>query len=376
VEYGNNARERENWAESIRRFETAVKNFPTDAGAAIGLAASLSMAGRHDAAEQLLSEAIERFPHNPVVFNEHAQLAARQNRWEEALARWSEAQRRFPDQRDIEHRIYEARLRLAERDGHEHSAEEEGDRPETAAAETGASETDPRAATRELVMQFESLGGTGLGCEFGMFQREFGAEPLGLLRWADMPYDGLIFCLESRFDGVGSEQHTELFINRENSRPEYCTRDRRGFMFMRAFVYEDEMPFDRMWQQVLRRIGYLKDKLIRDLEDGSKIFLYRITTRNLTPEEISRLHAAVRSYGDNTLLYVRYADAAHPTGTVELAAPGLMIGYMDRFKLMPDGQLYASPPSMSWLEICKNACTFLELAAHAPENTKNWDSAH
>src|SRR6266576_2946332 len=28
---------------------------------------------------------------------------------------------------------------------------------------------------------------------------------------------------------------------------------------------------------------------------------------------------------------------------------------MDRFKLMPDGQLYASPPSASWLEICKNA---------------------
>src|SRR5438270_4764064 len=60
VEYGNNAGERANWAESIRRFETAVKNFPTDAGAAIGLAASLSMAGRHDAAEQLLTEAIER----------------------------------------------------------------------------------------------------------------------------------------------------------------------------------------------------------------------------------------------------------------------------------------------------------------------------
>src|SRR5258708_34310755 len=149
---------------------------------------------------------------------------------------------------------------------------------------------DPRAATRELVMQFESLGGTGLGCEFGMFQREFGAEPLGLLRWADMPYDGVIFALENRFDGVGAPEHTEIFVNRENSRPEYCTRDRRGFMFMRAFVYEDEMPFERMSMRALRRLAFLKEKLITDLEAGSKIFVYRLTDRNLGPAELERLH--------------------------------------------------------------------------------------
>ena len=39
---------------------------------------------------------------------------------------------------------------------------------------------------RAIVTQFESLGGTGHGCEFGLFQRHFGAEPLGLLRWADL----------------------------------------------------------------------------------------------------------------------------------------------------------------------------------------------
>jgi hypothetical protein len=55
------------------------------------------------------------------------------------------------------------------------------------------------------------------------------------------------------------------------------------------------------------------------------------------------------------LIYVRLEDAEHPNGTVEIAAPGLMIGYMDRFKMSPDGQLSASPPSASWMTICTRA---------------------
>ena len=345
LEYGNSARDRGDWAEAIRRYEAARSRFPDQPGGAIGLAASLSMAGRHQEAERIIEETIERFPNTPAAFNEFAWLAARRDDWDAALARWTEAQRRFPDDQDFAHRLFEARLRLAET-----SALAATEPPPEA-----PDQADPRAAMRDAVMQFESLGGTALGCEFGMFQREFGAEPLGLLRWADMPYEGIVCCLENRFDGVGSEEHTELFVNRENSRPEYCTLDRRGFMFMRAFIYEDEMPYERMWKQAQRRLGYLRDKLIGDLESGSKIFVYRVTARNLEPGELARLHAAMRRYGDNMLLYVRYEDAAHPNGTVELAAPGLMVGYIDRFKISPEGQLSANPPSASWLAICNRA---------------------
>lgn len=345
LEYGSIARDRADWPEAIRRYETAHRRFPDQPGGAIGLAASLAMAGQYEEAEQLLQETIERFPTAVAAFHEFGWVAARRDDWAAALMRWSEGQRRFPDELEFAHRLFEARLRLAESGG---SSEAER-------APAPTAEADPRAALRDIIMDFESLGGTALGCEFGMFQREFGAEPLGLLRWADMPYDGLIFALENRFDGVGSEEHTELFVNRENSRPEYCTVDRRGFMFMRAFIYEDEMPNERMWKQAERRLRYLKDKLIADLESGSKIFIYRITARNLEPEELARLHVAMRRYGDNMLLYVRYADAPHPNGTVELAAPGLMVGYIDRFKISPEGQLSANPPSSSWMAICTRA---------------------
>lgn len=209
---------------------------------------------------------------------------------------------------------------------------------------------------RDLVMQFASLGGLGLGCEFGIFQRNCGAEPLDLLRWADMPYNMLVSALESRFEDVGSPEQTEMFLSAVGGgRSEYCTRDRRGMMFMRTFIYEDEIPFDKMYAATCRRLQFLTRKLIGDLEQGSKIFVFRLTDRYLTTEEIDWLHAAMRRYGDNTLLYVCYEDPAHPNGTVVSVRPGLMIGYMDRFKLSSTDKLSAAVPTASWLAVCKAA---------------------
>ena len=223
-----------------------------------------------------------------------------------------------------------------------------------AAPKPDAASTDQQVT--ELVAQFESLGGRALGCEFGIFQRECGAEPLGLLRWADMTYERLLFALDSRFEGVGNPEQTELFVSAiGGGRGEYCTRDRRGMMFMRAFIHEDEVPFDKIYVSVCRRLRYLANKLIADLEQGSKIFVFRVTEYNLTDAEIDTLHAAMRRYGDNTLLYVRYEDEAHPNGTVELVRPGLMVGYMDRFKISRTNELSASPPSASWLTVCRAA---------------------
>jgi hypothetical protein len=102
-------------------------------------------------------------------------------------------------------------------------------------------------------------------------------------------------------------------------------------------------------------LQFLSRKLIEDLEQGNKIFVYRLTDRHLSDAELDRLHAATRAYGDNTLLYVRYQDAEHPNGTVELVKPGLMIGYIDRFKMSRTGELSAAPPTASWLKICQNA---------------------
>ena len=65
---------------------------------------------------------------------------------------------------------------------------------------------------REIMLEFESLGGHPWGCEFGTVQRAFGAEPLGLLRWTEMPVEYIIKALKTRFFvGVGLPENTEIF---------------------------------------------------------------------------------------------------------------------------------------------------------------------
>ena len=355
VAFASAALEREDWAAAAERFRTVTARFPDVPDGPVGLARALARSGDVAAAEAALRETIQRFPAAPEPLAEFAEVAVRQQDWAEAARRWGDAVARFPDEKLFAHRLYEARLRMMETD----PAADPVVAAAMAAQFAPAPKPEAGAVDRQvhdLVMQFESLGGRMLGCEFGIFQRDCGAEPLGLLRWADMPYEGIIAVLESRFEGVGTKENTELFVSAiSGGVGEYCTRDRRGYMFMRAFINEDEVPFDRMYASACRRLQFLSRKLIEDLEEGNKIFVFRLTDRHLADDELDRLHTAMRSYGDNTLLYVRYADAEHPNGLVELAAPGLIIGYIDRFKMSRTGELSAAPPTASWLRICQNA---------------------
>ncbi|HEY4041326.1 MAG TPA: WcbI family polysaccharide biosynthesis putative acetyltransferase, partial [Rhodopila sp.] len=95
-------------------------------------------------------------------------------------------------------------------------------------------------------------------------------------------------------------------------------------------------------------------KLIEDLEAGDKIFVYKNIQRNLTDAELVRLHAAVRKYGNSTLLYIRYADETHPNGTVEARAPGLLVGFIDHFAFSPEDKPLGSAHE-SLYAICQKA---------------------
>ncbi len=340
---------------AIARFTELRDHFPDIPAGHVGLAGALSRSERHDEADAVLTDAVARFPNDAGTAAEHGQVAARRHDWSTALARWTAAQQRFPDDQQFVQRIYEAQTRLSEIEPDADAAPPVIDRSGPFKAEIDLSlSADLRQQMRDLAMQFESLGGRDIGCEFGMVQRACGAEPLGLLRWADMTPEALTTALENRFEGVGEAEHTELFLD-GLGRPEYCTRDRRGMMYSRAFIYADEIPFDKMYAQSCRRLKFLTRKLIDDLEQGSKIFVYRFSRRDLTDAELARLHAAVRNYGRNTLLYVRYADAANPPGSVTHAAPGLLIGHMTKFKVSRTGQLEAVPPTDAWMAVCRAA---------------------
>jgi tetratricopeptide (TPR) repeat protein len=327
-----------NLEEAARLWRVVATLRPKSPDGPLGETSMLRRQGQTEAADVVVAAAIKRLPDEPSLLEAHGLNAMARNAWTEALTRLETSQRRFPSNDALRKRIFEVRLKIADEGGITPAA---------------APEHESDAEDRVLVMQFESLGGGGHGCEFGIFQRHFGAEPLGLLRWAEIFQDHLSIALETEFAGIGDPAFTNIFV--PNGSTEYWTTDTRYHMAMRSFVLVADVTLDRMRQQVTKRFKFLSRKLADDLRSGTKIFVYKNMKRNLTDAELQRLHTACRRYGNNTLLYIRYEDADHPCGMVVAADDGLLIGYIDHFSHTPDTDEYIGSATDAFLQICRVA---------------------
>jgi hypothetical protein len=215
--------------------------------------------------------------------------------------------------------------------------------------------TDPSAMPiDQLMMQFESLGEN---CEFGLAQRRCGAEPLGLLRFASTPLAALLTALKHRFDDFGDPERIELRISPD--RREYLVLDRRyGILYHPWLLVGEAAPEDILAREA-KRLPLLTRKLIEDLEEGRKIFVYR-GMQPLSRVLMSRLVEALRGYGRCTLLWVERQDATHPPGTVEVLAEELLKGYIDRFAPAENAHDLSLD---GWIALCQHA---LSIARQAP----------
>jgi hypothetical protein len=330
--------------EALRRFENLRDRFPQTSAAHLGVTISLFALGRLDEADQTSERATALFSDDPEVWRHHARIAARRGDAAEALRRWAEADKNFPGNGAIQRGFTEARLNLV---------------GEAVAADFGGDglALEPAALTEvgQIIRDFESLGGTGQGCEFGFVQRMLGFESLSLLRWVGIEIEPLIEAINGGFEGVGTPEQTLLdFYDDGSDNPEYRISDRRFSMAMHTFIHKEEMSWDKMFVQTCRRLQFLKRKFIDDLAEANKIFVYKISERNLTDKEIEALHTALQRYGNNTLLYVSYSNSSNPTGSVQRARPGLMIGYIHQFSLSPSGEP-RTPALPAWSSVCAEA---------------------
>jgi hypothetical protein len=197
----------------------------------------------------------------------------------------------------------------------------------------------------QLMMQFESLGEN---CEFGLAQRRCGAEPLGLLRFASAPLPNLLAGLKHQFAGLGDADQIEVRPSPDQS--EYLVIDRRfGFLYHPWVLVGEAKPEDVLKREKTH-LPFLRRKMLEDLKEGRKIFVYH-GMRPLAEAVALRLLAAIRSYGPGTLLWVELQDEAHPAGSVELIAPGLLKGYIDRFAPGENAHDFSLD---SWIDICRN----------------------
>jgi hypothetical protein len=213
---------------------------------------------------------------------------------------------------------------------------------------TGA--TAPDEADRALMLRFESLG---LDCEFGLVQRHYGAEPLGLFRWNGVMPEALCDGLEHDFAGIGDPATTTLHFS--EGRQEYLLKETRYGMGMHTFIYgrDPDVPKQRLHAQLCRRAGFLRGKLLSDLADAEKILLYQFPTR-LHATLRARLRAAVlRHNPDNILLLVREQRDGETAGAVTRGADGVLDGVIDHLCGRRGG--WDTLSTGLWRTICRNA---------------------
>jgi hypothetical protein len=181
-----------------------------------------------------------------------------------------------------------------------------------------------------LLKRFESLGDN---CEFGLVQEQLQANTLGLLRASGVPIEGLIAALDARFAACVVPENLDVWCYKAPDAPprlEYVVTTRDYGINSHAGVHGADADYDAIRRTELKKMTLLRRKLIEDLEDGEKIFVYK-SKETAERAKVDELVAAMRRYGPSTLLWVTLAEPDRPPGTVEWLAEGLLRGYIDRF---------------------------------------------
>lgn len=201
----------------------------------------------------------------------------------------------------------------------------------------------------ELMGRFQSLGDN---CEFGLTQRDAGAEPLGLLRFAGIPAAMVIRGLMTGFEGLTDPQR--LSIYRDPGAPwgaEFIIRHSTYILQQHTFRYEGQDDPAAVLGAAAVKLDYERRSLIEDLEDAEKIFVVK-RNEGMGLADVLPLWSVVRSHGRNTLLWVTQAGPERLPGSVEWRGPGLLCGYIDRLAPYDDAFNISDD---CWLAICRNA---------------------
>jgi hypothetical protein len=198
-----------------------------------------------------------------------------------------------------------------------------------------------------LLRRFESLGHN---CEFGLMQRGWGSEPLGLLRFGGIEPDALLRGLETGFAGIGQEQNLEIRARQLNDRQEYIARDRVHALDIHTDRYADTEAIRKVAGRVAPRLQFLARLFNGRLADGGRIGVLHHPAIAGQAQALPVL-ARLAGLGNNALLYVTESADILP-GTVVQERAGLFHGYIDRLAPMQDARQING---QAWLSLCANA---------------------
>ncbi len=195
----------------------------------------------------------------------------------------------------------------------------------------------------ELVTRFESLGHD---CEFGTVQRSFGAEPLGLLRFAGVVTHKLVDGLMARFADIGAPETTRIFVSGPPE-PEFKVHEQLYYLWYSVGKTPQETTHAAVLREQCRRLAFLRRKFDEDLQNATKIF---VLTRGepITEAEALAVFCALRHSGPSTLLWTTHGEVSR-TGQVDCLMPGFLRGHLGQV----DHRNYATQDA--WLSVLTNA---------------------
>ena len=188
-----------------------------------------------------------------------------------------------------------------------------------------------------LLSQCESLGAD---CEVGFVHRAHGQEPMSLFRWAGMPFQSLISLINSEFKGFASEESSKMTwgLNPNTGNNEYHFLDTHYQFEAHTFFTKKNINIDEDENSLLKKSRshhlLLARKIMEDLEDAQKIFIFKAMERMDIAQYLD-LHRAINTYGKNKLLIVEKKSSTnlHDNENLRIVEPNLLIGKVDCFFL-------------------------------------------
>jgi hypothetical protein len=203
-----------------------------------------------------------------------------------------------------------------------------------------------------LLESFESFGDN---CEFGFVRNAHDARTIGLFKFASTSIDSLIDVLTTRFSALTLPDRVDLTVELRSPAhrrfSEYVVVLHAYGIEYHAGALKEESTFEEVEANQRKRVALLSRKMIEDLEEGAKIFVFK--SRSIAPRsKVDELVSRMREYGPATLLWITPCEDGRPPGRVEEVHDGLLRGYVDRFASYDDASAF-SP--LFWDAICRNA---------------------
>jgi tetratricopeptide (TPR) repeat protein len=287
------AHKRADWELAAERWQEVISFTSNEAAPYACLSTALRFLQEYGKAESALLEAIKRAPCSLIHQIEFAQLAHFRRDFVEGARRWKQLRERYAED--------EASLGMIGFHEMQSSFELLDERARSTTDQEAREES---YLSRELFMITESLGDN---CEFGQVQRKYGAEPLGLLRFSSVDVDNLVVALKDEFVALGDPDTLRFEITPQG---EYMVHDVYNIN-MHSFVQASEVSEQTFRSRFARRVGLLRRKLLQDIREGSKLFVFKSRT-GMELADAVMLHRTLVKMGASKLLCVFLANADNP----------------------------------------------------------------